>query len=67
MNPLDNLKTMVAGMPNPVELAKTARTTQQVMQKQLEQIIRQTQLMEVWADTNVRIAVALEKIEKKIK
>ena len=64
MNPIKDIKNAMAAMPNPVELARDAKRANSLMEKQLEHLIKQTQLFETWTKTAIIQAEEFEKMNR---
>jgi len=72
LNPLKKLKELKAGLPDIKGMEVVAKNQQQMIKIQVDEILKQTVLMERWANAQElqleqleRIAVALEEMAKK--
>jgi len=72
LNPLKKLKELKEGLPNIKEMEVVAKNQQQAIKIQVDEILKQTVLMERWANAQElqleqleRVAQALEKMAEK--
>lgn len=64
MNPIESLKNIQHSIPNPASMMKMARTQSEQIKVQIQENQKQTVILNAWAHSAEKQAIALEKIAK---